>query len=238
MKSHLQYLRYVLRHKWFVFVECLKLGVPIWIAVFHDWDKFMFDEWNPYVQYFYGEKVERPGVKVTTPNGGLVPLMEQPQHVKDAFDRAWNLHQKRNKHHWQFWLLHPDNPRPNFTFQSHDGGASHMQIRSVDGKDVAVVWDISIPWWKPDSEAERQCESDLRHAPVALPMPDVYRREMLADWRGAGRALGNSDTRQWYELNKHNIRLHPETRTWLEKEFEMQEQRDRTERAFKAGLYG
>lgn len=29
MKPHLQYLWYVLRHKWFVFVECCSLGIPL-----------------------------------------------------------------------------------------------------------------------------------------------------------------------------------------------------------------
>jgi hypothetical protein len=48
-----------------------------------------------------------------------------------------------------------------------------------------------------------------------LPMPDKYRREMLADWRGAGRAYGNNDTPGWYERNAANIMLHPETRNWV-----------------------
>ena len=37
----------------------------------------------------------------------------------------------------------------------------------------------------------------------SLPMPDRYRREMLADWRGAGMALGYGDnTVEWYKGNK------------------------------------
>lgn len=49
-----------------------------------------------------------------------------------------------------------------------------------------------------------------------LPMSDVARREMLADWKGAGRALGKPDTRAWYLANRENIVLHPETRAWIE----------------------
>jgi hypothetical protein len=50
-----------------------------------------------------------------------------------------------------------------------------------------------------------------------LPMPDRYRREMLADWTGAGRAItGRYDVENWYERNRHKIRLHSETRVWLE----------------------
>jgi hypothetical protein len=51
-----------------------------------------------------------------------------------------------------------------------------------------------------------------------LPMPDCYRREMLADWYGAGRAQGKTDTQAWYEKNKDKMQLHPETRRWLEEQ--------------------
>jgi len=55
----------------------------------------------------------------------------------------------------------------------------------------------------------------------ALPMSDVYRREMLADWRGASRALtGKDSTPEWYTANKHKILLHWETRGWIEAELE------------------
>ena len=49
-----------------------------------------------------------------------------------------------------------------------------------------------------------------------LEMPHKYRAEMLADWRGAGRALGKPDTTGWYHANKDKMHLHPETRVWLQ----------------------
>jgi hypothetical protein len=56
-------------------------------------------------------------------------------------------------------------------------------------------------------------------------MPDRYRREMLADWRGAGRAYGRQpeknndpDAAAWYLENRAKIILHPDTRAWLEDE--------------------
>lgn len=146
MPRHWQYLKYVLRHKWYVLQECIKLGVPIWIAILHDWDKFMPDEWIPYAKTFYNKD-------------GSKRYQEFPE-----FAVAWNLHQKRNKHHWQHWLL---------------------------------TWD------RGESEP--------------LPMPDVYRREMLADWRGAGRAItGKDEAGDWYTKNKDKMKLHPETRQWIE----------------------
>jgi hypothetical protein len=49
-----------------------------------------------------------------------------------------------------------------------------------------------------------------------LQMPDVYMREMVADWRGAGRALGKPDTAAWYQHNRDHILLHPTTRFSVE----------------------
>lgn len=49
-----------------------------------------------------------------------------------------------------------------------------------------------------------------------LEMTDVARREMLADWIGAGRALGKPDTRGWYLYNRETIFLAPLTRAWIE----------------------
>lgn len=84
LTKHWMYLKYVLTHKYYVFRECLNYGL-IWQGLIHDWTKFLPSEWSPYVQYFYGD-------------GG-----------QGAFDIAWNHHQKRNPHHWQYWLLRNDN---------------------------------------------------------------------------------------------------------------------------------
>lgn len=141
--KHLKYLRYVLRHKRFVFHEGRKLGVPIFQLLAHDLSKFRPDEWAPYADYFYGTGTYKD---------------------QDGFDRAWLLHQHRNPHHWQFWVL------------------------------------------REDSGAE-----------TVLRMPDRYAREMLADWRGAGRAInGKDETAAWYRKTEHARRLHPLTRAWVE----------------------
>ncbi len=98
MRKHLRYLSYVLRHKWFVFVECCKLGIP-WRGFWHDWSKFRWDEWKAYANYFYGPQPIRDSVGYY-----------KPTNTGDcAFDFAWLLHQKRNRHHWQWWILPEDN---------------------------------------------------------------------------------------------------------------------------------
>ena len=50
-----------------------------------------------------------------------------------------------------------------------------------------------------------------------MPMSSEARREMIADWRGAGQAQGQPDTQRWYLANKDKMQLHPETREWIEK---------------------
>jgi hypothetical protein len=216
MKAHLQYLSYVLRHKWFVLVECWKMGL-FWRGLVHDLSKFTPAEWFPYVRYFYGPKVEVKNTKVYDQAiDKWTPLMEAPDSVKREFDVAWLHHQKRNSHHWQYWLLTPDNPRPEYNFQSHDGGASHVTIQEIKtGKMAAIAYDCY--WkWPVDYEAGKRLDIALQFTPVALEMPVKDRAEMLCDWIGAGRALGKPDTLAWYNANKDKMRLHPETRAWIE----------------------
>jgi hypothetical protein len=175
MSQHLQYLRYVLRHKWFVFLAGFDLCVPIWRLIVHDWTKFQPVEWFPYVRFFYGNGRSREQLGSYSAD-----------QVQDGdFELAWNHHQKRNDHHWQYWIRFGD-----------DGTV------------------------------------------LTIPMPDVCRREMLADWRGAGRALGKTDTPAWYEANKEKLQLHPETRAWVEVQLKEQSELERLDRMFKAGFFG
>lgn len=158
LRAHLRYLWYVTRHKWFVFLECWRLGVPLWQSLPHDWDKFLPDEWFPYVAKFYGPT---PTTRETT--GGYDP---SPSAL--AFKIAWLKHWHRNAHHWEHWV------------------------------------------------------QSTRKGPEALPMPDCYRREMLADWRGAGRAQGKgNDVAAFYQANGPTMVLHPDTRAWIEAELDI-----------------
>jgi len=155
---HWHYLQYVVRHKWFVLVECWKRGL-YWRGLTHDPSKFLPSEWFPYVRHFYGPKPQ--------------PVRDETGYYKptetgdSAFDLAWLKHQHRNDHHWQWWMLTKD-----------DTGQ-----------------------------------------PKCLPMSPAARLEMLCDWKGAGRAQGYGDnTLPWYEKNKERMQLHPDTRTWVERQ--------------------
>ena len=87
LATHLLYLRYVLRHKWFVFWAGLELGVPVWQLIIHDWHKFLPDEWFAYARNFYG-----------------TPAQKEDPGTREGFSRAWLKHQNRAPHHWQYWI--------------------------------------------------------------------------------------------------------------------------------------
>jgi len=91
--KHLRYLRYVLRHKWFVLLACFREGL-ILRGILHDWHKFLPSEWSPYVWSF----------------NGPWKYKDRPAWLVAAFDLAWLLHQKRGDHHWQAWVLLYDTP--------------------------------------------------------------------------------------------------------------------------------
>jgi len=150
--KYLKYLKYLIKHKWFVMIECFKVGL-YWRGIVHDLSKFYPSEFFPYANFFYNRNINDP---------------HKPIYLDDEtkFEFAWLSHQKRNKHHWQWWILLGDNGI-NKTFE----------------------------------------------------MSYKYRSEMLCDWRGANRAQGgkgkNKEIRKWYKENKDNIKLHPNTKKWI-----------------------
>lgn len=159
MIKHWRYLKYVARHKFWVGFYCFKEGM-IWRGIKHDWSKFRPSEWIPYANYFYGPKGEEVWAK-RKQNGGYYKPYESGD---EQFDFAWLLHQKRNDHHWQWWIVPKD-----------EGGFK------------------------------------------ALPMKEKSWREMICDWRGAGRAQGYGDnTIEWYNKNKSKMIMHPDTRSKVE----------------------
>lgn len=217
---YLQYLWYVIRHKWFVFIECCKLGIPL-AGITHDLSKLLPDEFIPYARYFYGPKVATNSKVFDYERNEFVTKMEPPAEVKEAFDKAWNHHQKRNPHHWQYWLLSPDNPRPNFGLCSHGEPQiyGHDVTHFATGIHVLYVppQHVSAPGSR-EAIMERALIADFNNTPIPLDIPLRYRKEMVADWRGAGRALGKPDTKMWYLGNKDNQFLHPNVRSWVEEQ--------------------
>ena len=158
MAKYFKYLNYVLRHKWFVFLECYKLGIP-WLGIIHDWSKFRLSEFIPYAKHFYGRN--RIGENKKEKVEGYDKSRDTED---DMFNKAWLYHIHRNKHHWQFWLLIQD-----------------------------------------------------RNKESVLEIPIRYRKELLADWHGAGKSItGKNNTKEWYLKHKEKFKFHSETRNWIE----------------------
>jgi hypothetical protein len=92
-------------------VECFKVGL-YWRGLAHDLSKFLPSEYIPYMNHFYGKDSHHKdgnhmpkGIKKGRDETGYY----NPTDTGDkAFDFAWLLHQKRNRHHWQWWVLPED----------------------------------------------------------------------------------------------------------------------------------
>ena len=155
-----KYFKYVIKHKWFVFIECYKLG-QIWRGIIHDISKFLPDEFIPYARYFYGNWPTHKEVYQITHDDNFTK-----EGIQKAFDIAWLRHQHRNPHHWQYWLLQND-----------------------------------------DGDSKR------------LPMSMTYIKEMVADWKGAGRTITGinnpQECKDWYNKNKDKIRVNPDTEFYV-----------------------
>lgn len=146
----LKYLKYVVKHKYYVFIECCKLGIPL-RGILHDLSKFRISEFIPYMNFFYGEKVNNK------------------KKWNEKFSVAWLHHIHRNKHHWQYWLLNND-----------DGS---IKIKE---------------------------------------MPLKHRKEMLADWIGAGKAIhGKNNICEWYASQAYIIKLGKKTKKWIEEKIKL-----------------
>ena len=65
----------------------------------HDISKFLPSEFIPYSLHDFS---------LDNPGGEDVGYYKPTETEDKAFDYAWLLHLKRNKHHWQFWTLPED----------------------------------------------------------------------------------------------------------------------------------
>lgn len=97
-KQFCAYLKYVIKHKWYVLVECYKMGI-LFRGLIHDWSKLLPSELIPYTNYFY-----TPEGKSKHENGTIGYC--KPEDTGDKkFEFSILLHIKRHDHHWQSWII-------------------------------------------------------------------------------------------------------------------------------------
>lgn len=103
-----RYLKYVLRHKYWVLRAGLHLGVPLGQLLRHDASKFSWQEWWPYVAWMYDSP---DGTTDYWRNRAKeFPHDEEAQLRKRRFQRAWEHHWQHNPHHWEFWSFKAQKP--------------------------------------------------------------------------------------------------------------------------------
>lgn len=85
----------------------------------HDSTKNNKDEYDAYDAYFYG------------PNG-IKCISGVRSDIQSAFDSAWLLHQHRNPHHWQYWVLIED-----------DNGCPMKALEMPD----RYILEMILDWW-------------------------------------------------------------------------------------------
>lgn len=191
MLWHIRYLWYVLRHKWFVLIGCLKFDVSLWHAIIHDWTKFQPIEWRGYIQQFRASYGKNWYDTKDTP----------------LYDIAWQRHWQHNPHHWEYW--HVPSKRfiaGDYVFCIADNAPFHGYIIEVrDNGSYAINTGNRVEYFHTWEVLD-----------LILPMPEQYAREMVADWYGAGNAQGKPDIKAWYDASKHRRFLHPDTEQFVE----------------------
>jgi len=140
---HLRYLKYLIRHKWFVFLAGLKTGVPLWRLVIHDWSKFMPCEWFPYANFFYGPKPDK-----NEPDDWVYWISVEAHRA--PFDLAWLHHQHRNPHHWQHWVLREDNGDTKFLKMPENFVREMVADWCGAGRAITGKWDVAT-WYEKNA---------------------------------------------------------------------------------------
>jgi len=84
--KYLLHARTIIKHKWYVFIECCKMGI-IWQGVMHDLSKFRPSEFIASAKYWTGK-----GSPVEAERDAI------------GYSLAWRYHKGRNRHHWQWWI--------------------------------------------------------------------------------------------------------------------------------------
>jgi len=116
VKHVIKYINYILKHKWYVFLECCKLGI-LWQGITHDLSKFSRKEFIPYMKkYTIGLKDEK---------------------TDSDFCEAWHHHIAKNPHHWEHWTYLEVSETPNGE-QDKENIAIKMPKRYV--KEMLADW--------------------------------------------------------------------------------------------------
>lgn len=149
MINHWRYFKFVIQHKWFVFIAGLKIGPerwyqwPLWVMrlVLHDWDKFTPVEWRGYKRRF--------------DNGNNFAAMADDP----VYHMAYHMHMKRNKHHREWWVSVRETGQPRVL--PMDTNSRREMLADMQGQGRAVG-KVDITQWYLDWRENMQLHSDTQ----------------------------------------------------------------------------
>jgi hypothetical protein len=123
---YIKYSIYILKNKWWVFYAgvCFTKA-PLWRLLVHDLSKFSLSEFIPYANFFYRKDL----LEGHRHPESTWPASKFKSYWKVQFDLAWNHHQKRNPHHWQYWILRQDS-----------GGSLLLEIPENYVREMVADW--------------------------------------------------------------------------------------------------
>lgn len=155
MGCYWKYFKYLMRHKWFVLLASWKLGAPLFRAIIHDWTKFLPSEFIPYAQHFYWptKKCNEEAMRAFALYG-CAEAAPYGFFLKDRFNIAWNLHQKRNKHHWEYWVLINDRAEHSCMPMPHKYILEMVADWAGAGRAITGKWEYKA-WWKRNKDTMR-----------------------------------------------------------------------------------
>lgn len=125
--TYWNYFKYVMRHKFYVFIECSSRGLFLQ-GITHDLSKLFASEFRSYaIKFFSGDYAYKY------------------HEVENNFTRAFLRHQNRNPHHWEYWV-----------FRNKNGTIAAMEMpykytlemvcdwrsacMAINGKDEVMSW--------------------------------------------------------------------------------------------------
>lgn len=146
MRRNWSYLKYVIRHKYYIYKASKLFNLTIndkWRILVHDLSKFDPIEWIPYAKTFYA----KDGTHRYKPS--------------DNFNQAWLKHIHHNPHHWQHWVLRLDSG-DTVALKMPDQYMREMVFDWAGaGKAIHGTWDL--PEWYEKNKEKMVINESTRH---------------------------------------------------------------------------
>ncbi len=223
LAPHKANAKYLLKHKWHVLCAGLKLNVPLWRLIIHDWSKLTPIEWFAYTRYFFGKRASDHNMHVPGQSQSIcshvnkeeVPgscVADEPGHWRCLDCEArWREDEEVIAYlETEDAKLCPPPPgAPNTADMINEADRVAQQFDRAWLHHIHCNPHHWQHWVLSQDDGEVKC----------LEMPTHFAREMVADWIGAGIAQGKTDKTSvlvWYEKNKESIKLHNQTRELVE----------------------